>query len=288
MQADFIGTCCLDQVYVTPKYPAENKKIRAVKSYSQSGGFATNAAKTYAMLGGQANLHTMIGQSTVAKEIHDNLKIENLSVIDYADAIFKVHSSSIVINDHNNSRTVISSEKDTAHDTLGHPVNISGDVVFIDGFFIESAIEVIKYAKIQNIPIVFDADKWRDDRYIDFLSDVDYVIASDEFYPPNGHSTEDVISFFKNQNIPYFAITNGAEGIIYSEGTEIKTMSVPQIECVDSLGAGDVLHGAFCYFILHHDFQTALEKASKVASHFCTDYGFSALKSLDDIAIFGA
>ena len=288
MKADFIGTCCLDQIYIVPNFPFENTKLRASKNHHQAGGFATNAAKTYALLGGDATLHSCIGQSSFAKDVYDDLNFENLTIKDYSDREFQLHSSAIIINQENGSRTIVSSSKDNMEDSFSNNVVLTGDVLFIDGFFIESAVRAVKDAKAKNIPVIFDADKWRDDRYLEFISDIDFIIASEEFFPPDCHTEKDVIEFFNQKNIKHFAITKGARDIIAYNNCDMKLIPVPQIDCIDSLGAGDVFHGAFCFYILTENFFTALEKSAKIASFFCTDFGFQALQKLDDTAIFGA
>jgi len=42
---------------------------------------------------------------------------------------------------------------------------------------------------------------------------------------------------------------------------------------VDTLGAGDIFHGAFCHFILQESWEDALGKAAEVASHSCRYFG---------------
>jgi sugar/nucleoside kinase (ribokinase family) len=45
------------------------------------------------------------------------------------------------------------------------------------------------------------------------------------------------------------------------------------IKAVDTLGAGDIFHGAFCHYILQQDFPTALSNAAKVAARSCESFG---------------
>ena len=292
MSADFLGICCADHIYIVDEYPQENIKIRAVKNYIQAGGFATNAAKTFALLGGEARLHTYIGINSFSNDVYKNLDLNNLKIIDYAPDNYNIGSSSIIINKTSGSRTIVSSAKDNLIDCFTKNLDILGNILFIDGFYIWTAISAIKQAKNKKIKVVFDADKWRDDRYIDFLSNVDYVIAGSEFYPPNCRTQSDVILFFKDMNIENFAITNGSKDIVFCHNNLLGTISVPQIECIDSLGAGDVFHGAFCYYIQNNNFEDSLKKSSQIASKFCTDYGFKKIirieQELDDTAVFGA
>ncbi|MDJ0536213.1 MAG: PfkB family carbohydrate kinase [Xenococcaceae cyanobacterium MO_207.B15] len=45
------------------------------------------------------------------------------------------------------------------------------------------------------------------------------------------------------------------------------------MKAVDTLGAGDIFHGAFCNYILQEDFPTALFLAAQMASKSCQFFG---------------
>ncbi|MFN7658917.1 MAG: PfkB family carbohydrate kinase, partial [Dolichospermum sp.] len=48
---------------------------------------------------------------------------------------------------------------------------------------------------------------------------------------------------------------------------------VPTIQPVDTLGAGDIFHGAFCHYILENSFVQALELAANTAAKACQYFG---------------
>ena len=48
------------------------------------------------------------------------------------------------------------------------------------------------------------------------------------------------------------------------------TIAVPQVEVVDTMGAGDILRGAYCYFVsTGRGFIESLAEATNVASDSC-------------------
>ena len=52
------------------------------------------------------------------------------------------------------------------------------------------------------------------------------------------------------------------------------TIGVPQVEAVDTMGAGDILHGAYCFFAsTGRGFIESLAEAAKVASESCRHAG---------------
>jgi len=52
-------------------------------------------------------------------------------------------------------------------------------------------------------------------------------------------------------------------------------IAVTKIRAVDTLGAGDIFHGAFCYYISQpgYEFREALSAAAHVATFSCRDPG---------------
>lgn len=83
-------------------------------------------------------------------------------------------------------------------------------------------------------------------------------------------TSNEVINNLIDNNIRNIAITRGERSItIYTNGAKPE-LPVSSIIAVDTLGAGDILHGAFRYFINRdHNFVSALKKASVIASESC-------------------
>ena len=94
--------------------------------------------------------------------------------------------------------------------------------------------------------------------------------CSDNFLPPGCASRKEVVQFLKNCGVANIAITNGAEPVQFVSGQSSGTLTVPQVEVIDTMGAGDILHGAYCYFAsTGRGFIESLAEAAKVASESC-------------------
>jgi sugar/nucleoside kinase (ribokinase family) len=66
------------------------------------------------------------------------------------------------------------------------------------------------------------------------------------------------------------AITKGAEPVSFVSAGISGVVRAPQVDVVDTMGAGDIFHGAFCYYAAAgHGFVEALVEATTVAGESC-------------------
>ena len=146
------------------------------------------------------------------------------------------------------------------------------DIVLIDGHQMAVSAQVAQWAKAQNIPVVVDAGSWKPD-FETVLASADVVIASANFLPPHCLTPADVQVYLKALNVSKIAITHGAQPIDYTDAESSGEIEIPSVRAVDTLGAGDIFHGAFCHFYLAHTFAESLLKASRSASFACQYWG---------------
>ena len=97
-----------------------------------------------------------------------------------------------------------------------------------------------------------------------------YPILSANFSPPSDELVQD---YLKSKSIDVFAITRGEQFILAHElGIDFEVPILPR-KTIDTLGAGDIFHGAFTKYILESNFKVSLESASKVAGLSCQFLG---------------
>ena len=146
---------------------------------------------------------------------------------------------------------------------------VNPDIVLLDGFFPDFAEQMAKIAKTNNIPVVIDCGSWKT-QYDALLNYCDVVICSSDFYPPGCNNPDEVFKYLLSKNVTNIAISRGSESILFqnSERGEVKVRQSNKI--IDTLGAGDFLHGAFCYhYLVTNCFEKALIKASELATYTC-------------------
>lgn len=274
--AVFVGLSTLDIAYSVARYPQEDSKTRAQDQFLGAGGPAANAAVAYAALSGRTPaLVTALGEHQLAQLIRQDLDDFGVAPIDATPgARHRPPVSSIVVATETGTRTVVSVDGsqiiapfDPAH--VG-PIN-DASVVLVDGHYPELAFGFATAARKRGIPVILDAGRWRNS-HAGLLPLIDIAICSKDFAPPG--RTGDLFDHLHAQGVRYVAVTHGDEPITYSTPDERGAIEVPPAAAVDTLGAGDILHGAFChYHVAGQPFPQALRSAAAIATLSCAHLG---------------
>ena len=274
----FVGRSTFDLGYACPSYPAETGKLSATHFWSGAGGGALNAAVTARALGSAVRLVTLLGAGPFAAAVRDELKRFDVAFEDHADAAAEVLPvSSIVLVPASGSRTIVDQQPSQVPARAPDVARLFGGVelVLTDGFLPGLAIPLCREARAQGIPVVLDGGSWKPWSG-EILPHVDCTIVSERFRP-DGKEVADVLAAIHALGPTQAAVTRGERSLSWSEGERRGEIVPPQVEALDTLGAGDVFHGAFCHFVAKgEDFPSALEQAAEVAAQSCRHFGTRA------------
>jgi sugar/nucleoside kinase (ribokinase family) len=272
----FVGLLTLDFVYLSETTPNPNQKIVAHDYVVSAGGPATNAAVTFSQFSNQARLLSVLGCHPVTSLIQADLDKYGVEITDMdAGWTEPPPISSIIVTQSTGERAIISiNSKKCKISQQQLPENLlqNAEIILIDGHQMEAGKKAAQLASAQQIPVVIDGGSWKAG-FEEILTKVDYAICSSNFYPPECDSTEDVIAYLRQLGVKKIAITRGEKSILYVEDGEFGEIPVPKIQAVDTLGAGDIFHGAFCSYILKENFTGALAAAAKIAANSCRFLG---------------
>lgn len=275
----FVGIATLDLGYLVAAYPEEDTKTTADDVFMAAGGPAANAAVAFSFLaGGRARLLTGLGRHALADQVRDDLDRHGIELVDaLPEHDAPPPLSCITINRRNGSRTVVSLDASRLpHLTppLLTPILKDVEVVLTDGHLIGLSIAVARAAVESGVPVVLDGGRWRDGTD-ELLGYVDAVICSRAFEPPGATGHETVHNYLLSRGVPMVATTNGADPIAFATVGANGQIPVPGVTVLDTLGAGDIFHGAFCYYFIRNGghFVKALQDAAIVASGSCAYFG---------------
>ncbi|OUL27459.1 ribokinase [Nostoc sp. RF31YmG] len=272
----FVGLVTLDFIYLAESAPQNNQKIVASDYTVAAGGPATNAAVTFSHLGNQTTVMGVLGSHPMTQLIRTDLASYKVAIADLdPSTTAAVPVSSIIVTQSTGERAVVSInavKTQASISSLPSDILQNIDIVLIDGHQMEVGIAIAQIAKAQNIAIAIDGGSWKPG-FDQLLPFVDYAICSSNFYPPNCHTAAEVFAYLSSLAIPHIAITHGEQPIEYLSCGNTGILDVPRISAVDTLGAGDIFHGAFCHYILQESFTDALAQAAKVAAKACQFFG---------------
>lgn len=280
----FVGLATLDLVYLAERAPRPDEKVVAERQLVAAGGPAANAAVTFARLGGSATLLTAVGTGVPADAAAAELASRGVEVRDAAAGEPDVLPvSSIVVTAGTGDRAVVS--RNAGRHEVAPPADLADllagvGVVVLDGHHPRLCVAASLAARAAGVPVLLDAGSWKPvtERLLPLC---ELVVASADFRPPGAATTLDFlvdagarVAAVSRGSAPLrWATANAADG----DGNQRGEVPVPAVDVVDTLGAGDVLHGAFAYAVavdkgrprLPH----ALEFAAGIASLSCSTFG---------------
>ncbi len=185
----------------------------------------------------------------------------------------------ILIDQTTGERTVLWSRPDClrlAPESITPEKIACARLLHIDGHDTPAVARAAEIARQHGIPVTVDVDT----SYHGFdrvLPNVDYLVASSEF-PVQWTNERDPFKALelmrKEFGMRVAAMTLGAHGslALADEGFVYSPAFV--VNCVDTTGAGDVFHGAFCYAVLQKmSIRDTLEFSNAMAALNCTALG---------------
>jgi len=278
--AVFAGLATLDVVHRVARLPGPNEKVTSSALDVAAGGPAANAAKTYAALGGTARLLTALGASPVAALVRQDLESCGVEVIDVApdlDAVPPV--AAVLVTEGTGDRAVVNREGLSllAVPPVGRWLAGAASLL-VDGHHPPLALAAATDARAAGLPVVVDAGRPKP-VWARLLPLADVAICSAEFRFGDAAAGEPTAAALHTAGVSRVAITAGPGPIRWWDAAAgaAGRLDPTRVTAVDTLGAGDVLHGAFCF---HADrglsFVDALAAASRLASDRCAHQGLTA------------
>ncbi|WP_019925536.1 PfkB family carbohydrate kinase [Nocardia sp. BMG111209] len=279
-EALFVGLSTLDIAYAVDRYPGEDTKTQARDQFLGAGGPAANAAVACAIVSGRpATLITALGRHPLTALVRHDLADHHVDVIDATpESTGKPPVSSIVVALEAGSRTIVG--LDAARIQAPYTADLSEyvenvSIILIDGHHPELALGIARKANALGVPVVLDAGRWKP-IHDQLLPLTDIAICSSAFSPPDFHGDgAALIDYLRSAGPKHAAVTQGPDPILFaSDGRQGTIEIAPVTEAADTLGAGDILHGAFCaYYSQSQDFVDALTRASVVSTLSCRSFG---------------
>jgi sugar/nucleoside kinase (ribokinase family) len=268
----FVGLSTIDLIHAVDEFPPANYKAVARSQEIVVGGPAANAAITFSHLGGSASLVSAVGRHTLAALVKEELQRRAVTLIDLipeSEAILPI--SSVWVN-RDGQRSVVSmnaTRLEIAAPQVDQSVLAQARILLVDGHCMEACQVWAAAARSRGIPVVFDGGSWKPgtDQLLRF---VDTAICSADFLPPGCTSEDAVMQYLQAAGVRQVAITHGGNPVQFAADAHSGFIDVPQVDAIDTTGAGDIFHGAFCFHTASGSgFVEALRAAAGIAASSC-------------------
>jgi len=248
-----VGIAVMDSIYRVPWIPAEPTKVFA-QSYSEiGGGCAATGAVAVARLGGKAELWARAGADPVGARIIEELA--GWGVEPHVRQIPGRQSSvSAVLVDERGERLVtafMDPNLDTDPSWLPLDRIAQADAVLVDSRWLQASAAVLRAACAAGVPSILDADLTPDDNVSVLAPLADYVVFAAPALARFAGVDDAASGLAKAQKLcrGIMGVTQGAAGFYWLENGDVQSEPGIPVTAVDTLGAGDVFHGAFALAI---------------------------------------
>lgn len=272
----FVGLSTVDIVYGVDEFPPSNTKIVARSQNVYAGGPATNAAIAFAHFAGATTLVTAVGRHPIAGIIAEEAARLSIQLIDLNPSFDQPPAISSVTVNSRGERNVVSANAvriSTPPARIDEPLLRHASVVMVDGHHMQACQAWASAAHKLGIPVVLDGGSWKPGAD-ELLKSVNTAICSADFMPPGCSTEKELIAYLQGRGVANIAISKGPEPIHFIFGARCGTVPIANVSVVDTMGAGDILHGAFCYYIsIGYAMNEALQAASRVATESCRFHG---------------
>ncbi|MFG2555857.1 PfkB family carbohydrate kinase [Streptomyces sp. NPDC048581] len=283
----FVGLCTLDVIQLVDHVPASDEKLTAREQVVAAGGPAANAAVTFAHLGGSAALLTAIGSHPMGHAVTADLDRAGVAVSDLAADSVEPPAVSCVLVTASSGERAVASANATGY-RLAPPDDLDTwvaacDIAEFDGHHMELAQATAHAARAAGRRTVLDGGSWKPGTE-SLLPSIDVAVCSADFRAP-GTDTDaptDTLRFLRDHGVVWSAVSHGGRPIVWAGPDCGGTVEVPPVRVADTLGAGDVLHGALTHHLAGQQqltaqgFVEALRAAAAVASRACASFGTRA------------
>src|SRR6266568_2976984 len=276
-----IGMPVRDLTFRVPGLPARGSKEHASHFEEICGGNALNGAIGIVRLGGRASICRPMGDSkeTSRRFIFEQMAHEGIETKHLIHMPGLVTPISAVMIDPSGERTIVTfRDPHLWHVKLPDFDTLLDDcaAILTESRCAEFCTDLCAEARRRGIPVIVDADRALSLRE-GLLTASSHLVFSSEPLQETADVADDGEALKKLSRLTpsFLAGTRGPQGTIWLDqnGNLRQTPAFP-VHTVDTLGAGDVFHGAFALAITERQgLLDALRFASAAAALKCTRFG---------------
>jgi len=286
-----VGLNATDTLLMVPHFPAYAGKIPFEEEIVSPGGQVASAMVACARLGLRTKYIGAIGDDERGRIQIESLRGTGINLDHVQTRRNCPNQSAYIIVDRSTGERTVLWRRDPclriAPEEISPEQITCARLLHVDGHDTPAVAHAAAIARRHGIPVTVDVDTiYRG--FESVLPNVDYLVASSEF-PSNWTGNPDplqAIEALQNEyGMKVAAMTLGAHGSLARVDGQFVYSPAFVVNCIDTTGAGDVFHGAFCYAVLQGmAMPEALEFCNAMAALNCTAIGArGGIRGLDDV-----
>ena len=269
-----VGIAVVDFVFAMDALPRRAAKYRADAAEFVGGGCAASAAVAVARLGGNALLCARLGDDALGDLILSDLESEGVDTTLVNRTPGARSSFSSVYVDQTGERQIVNfpgsglvEEPDWPEDAL------KPDAVLVDSRWPAAAIRALELARARDVPGIVDAEASAEEAVLARASHV--AFSRDGLRSFAGDQQIEAALHAADARLPgWVLVTDGENGAFHVDADGMKHTPAFSVETKDTLGAGDIWHGAFALALAEaSDEGHATWFANAAAALKCTEFG---------------
>jgi sulfofructose kinase len=273
-----VGVAVIDIVMSIDALPRKAEKYRARDAAIVGGGCAANAAAAVARLGGRALLAARTGQDRIGDLIVSGLEAEGVDCgLVRRIAAGRSSFSSIYVDAAGERQIVNFRDMALSFDGgwLEGRIPDGVDAILADTRWPQGAAVAMAAARDRGIPGILDAEAPVREAGEALRLASHVAFSAQGLRDLTGIENLDAaLAAARDETGAWVCVTDGAAGVTFFEHGTLAHEPAFAVEVVDTLGAGDVWHGAFALALGEgEDPRAAIRFASAVAALKCTRFG---------------
>ncbi len=276
-----IGMPVRDLTFRVPGLPARGSKENASHFDEICGGNALNGAIGIVRLGGRASICGPMGDAreTTSRYIFEKMAQEGIETKHIVHMPGLVTPISNIMIDPSGERTIVTfrdPELWKVHLPDADTLLRDCDAILTESRCATFCTDLCVEARRRGIPVIVDVDRAMSLREGLLTASSHLVFSSEPLQETAGVADDgEALKKIAKLTPSFLAGTRGAQGTIWlDEHRTLQQTPAFPVHTVDTLGAGDVFHGALALAITEkQDLRAALRFASAAAALKCTRFG---------------
>ena len=279
-----IGRACVDHIAVVEAFPLENQKKPLSFKLKEGGGQGSTAACCIARLGGKVAYVGQVGDDDNGRFCVDRLHQFGVST-DHVTLVPQGNTPEayVFVTRESGARTIVYEKNDLPNIPFNR--QLAELASFSKVILLDPEVTylgpALKTAVDRRFKVVYDCERWREGMHA-MMSVADYFIPSADYLdsPALNLTSGSFVRQLKHLNEQIsgvLIVTKGEDGAYCWQDQSLLHIPAPDVNAVDTIGAGDNFHAAFSLAISRdNDIPAAVRYAVAVASLSCRKYGSRA------------